>query len=197
MPMAISAWDKSESKGEDGVTVMRKIVLFIAMSLDGYIADSNGGVGWLEGELPEENDMVSYQEFIKDIDTVIMGSNTYNQLVTELSPNEWMYPHFTSYIVTHHPKQSTDEIRFTDESPAQLVTRLKAETGKDIWVCGGAAIVRQLVQNDLIDKYYINVMPTILGSGIHLFDTLENEMKLKLIQTKSYNGITDLVYERR
>lgn len=50
---------------------------------------------------------------------------------------------------------------------------------------------------DLIDRYYINVIPTILGTDIHLFDMLEKEIKLKLIQTKSYNGITDLVYGRR
>ena len=70
---------------------MRKIILFIAMSLDGYIADVNGGVGWLGGEKSGENDMASYAEFIRDIDTVIMGANTYEQLVTELSPDEWMY----------------------------------------------------------------------------------------------------------
>lgn len=182
---------------EDGKTAVRKIVLFIAISLDGYIADSNGDVDWLGGERSEENDMVTYQEFIKDIDTVIMGATTYRQLVTELSPDEWMYPDFTSYIITHHPEQSTDRIRFTDESPSQLVSRLRREQGKDIWVCGGASIVRHLVQSNLIDKYYINVMPTILGGGIRLFDTAKREIKLKLIQTKSYNGITDLVYERR
>lgn len=175
---------------------MRKIVLFIAMSLDGYIADANGGIDWLGGENAGEDDMVSYQEFIRDIDTVIMGARTYHQLVTELSPGEWVYPDFTSYVVTHRPKKDTDHIRFTDEHPVQLARRLQAETGRDIWICGGAEIVKQLVQADMIDKYYINMMPTILGGGIRLFDTTEKEIKLKLLQTKSYNGITDLVYER-
>ena len=66
---------------------MRKIILFIAMSLDGYIADSNGGTEWLGGQIPGKNDMVSYEEFIRDVDTVIMGANTYRQLVTVLSPD--------------------------------------------------------------------------------------------------------------
>lgn len=176
---------------------MRKLILFIAMSVDGYIADLNGGVEWLEGEIPGENDMASYQEFIKDIDTVMMGANTYHQLVTELSPDKWMYSDFVSYVITHHPKQSTDKIKFTREDPGQLAARLKAQAGKNIWVCGGAAIVKQLIQMDLIDKYYINVIPVILGNGIRLFDTSEKEIKLKLVNTKSYNGITDLVYERR
>lgn len=180
-----------------GGTILRKVILFIAMSLDGCIADLNGGTQWLGGQTPGENDMVSYEEFIQDVDTVIMGANTYHQLVTELSPDKWMYPNLTSYIVTHSPEQSTDKIRFTDENPCQLIKHLKAESGKDIWICGGAAIVNQLVRADLIDQYYINVIPIILGGGIHLFDTLGKEIKLRLIKTRSYNGITDLVYERR
>lgn len=176
---------------------MRKIVLFIAMSLDGCIADSGGGTEWLEGQIPGENDMVSYEKFILNVDTVIMGANTYRQLITELSPNEWIYPTLTSYVVTHSPQQSTDKIHFTDEDPCQLVNRLKAEAGKDIWVCGGANIVQQLIRADLIDQYYFNIIPVILGNGIHLFDMLQKEIKLKLIKTYSYNGITDLVYERR
>ncbi len=176
---------------------MRKVVLFIAMSLDGYIADIHSGTGWLEGQASGENDMVSYEEFIQDVDTVIMGANTYRQLVAELSPNKWVYSDLTSYIITHAPEKSTDRIRFTDECPCQLVDRLKNKPGKNLWICGGASIVKQLMQADLIEQYYINVIPTILGNGIRLFDTLENEIKLKLIKTRSYNGITDLVYEKR
>lgn len=176
---------------------MRKVVLFIAMSLDGYLADLHGGIGWLEGQESGANDMESYEAFIQDVDTVIMGANTYRQLVTELSPDQWVYSAFTSYVITHAPKQSTDQIRFTDEDPCQLINRLKHEAGKNIWICGGASIVKQLMQADLIEQYYINVIPTILGNGIRLFAPLEKEMKLKLIKTKSYHGITDLVYERR
>lgn len=172
-------------------------MLFIAMSLDGYIADANGGTGWLEGQASGENDMVSYEAFSKNVDTVVMGANTYRQLVTELSPDEWAYPGFTSYVITHTPRQSTDKIIFTDESPCQLVNRLKKEPGKDVWICGGAAVANQLMQADLIEQYCINVIPTILGNGIRLFNPLEKEIKLKLIQTRSYNGITDLVYEKR
>lgn len=176
---------------------MRKVVLFIAVSLDGYIADIHGGIGWLEGQGSGENDMVSYEEFTRDVDTVIMGANTYRQVVTELSPDEWVYSDFTSYIITHTPGESTDKIRFTDEDPCRLVNRLKRETGKTIWICGGASIVKQLMQDDLIEQYYINVIPTILGNGIRLFAPSEREIKLKLVKTRSYNGITDLVYEKR
>lgn len=176
---------------------MRKVILFIAMSLDGYIADVHGGTGWLEGQVSGEDDMVSYEKFVQNVDTVIMGANTYRQLVTELSPDEWVYSDFTSYVITHSPEKSTDQIRFTDESPCQLVKHLKEEDGKDIWICGGASIVKQLMKEDIIEQYYINVIPTILGNGIRLFDVSDQELKLKLIRTANYNGITDLVYERR
>lgn len=175
---------------------MRKVTLFIAMSLDGYIADKNGGVDWLTGHGNEET-YDSYSEFIKDIDTVVMGGKTYRQITTELSPEEWVYSDLKSYVITRGKNTSADNIIFTAENPQDLVNRLKAENGKGIWICGGAEIVRQLIRADLIDRYYISVIPTILGGGTRLFGETEKEIRLSLTETKSYNGITDLVYERR
>ena len=80
---------------------MRKTILYIAMSLDGYIAEKNGGVDWLSGHNPEENSQNSYEAFTEEIDTVIMGWNTYYQVVTELSPKEWVYKDFETYVITH------------------------------------------------------------------------------------------------
>lgn len=176
---------------------MRKIALFIAMSLDGFIADSNGGVDWLHGQGHDSENVDVYSEFVKDIDTIFMGWNTFRQVVTELSPSEWVYSDFTTYVFTHKKRDSSEKIRFTAENPVDLAKRIQSEKGKDIWICGGADIVRQLVEADLIDRYYISIIPTILGSGIRLFENAGKEIKLKLLKTQAYNGITDLVYERR
>ncbi len=176
---------------------MRKIVLFIAMSLDGYIADDNGGVDWLKGQSDDDENIDVYSEFVKDIDTVVMGWNTYYQVVTELSPKEWVYKDFTTYVFTHRKKKSSEQMRFTSENPISLLKQLKEKDGKDIWICGGAHIVQQLVNEDMIDKYYISVIPTILGGGIRLFEKTEKEIRLKLYKTQTYNGITDLVYVRK
>lgn len=176
---------------------MKKISLFIAMSLDGYIADIDGSVKWLSGDGNDDGSIDAYSEFVKDIDTVIMGWNTYHQIVTELSPDEWVYDDFKSYVITHKSQKSSDKIIFTNESPMKLVKKLKEENGKDIWICGGANIIQQLVNEDLIDCYYITVVPTILGSGIRLFEKADHEIKLKLLKTQSYNGMTDLVYTKR
>lgn len=176
---------------------MRKVVLFIAMSLDGYLADSEGKVGWLGGQGDDEETIDSYSEFVEHVDTVVMGWNTYYQVVTELSPEEWVYGNLESYVVTHRDCLSAERIQFTGKEPCSLVRELKERDGKDIWICGGADIVRQLMAEDLIDMYYISVIPMLLGKGIRLFQESGREIPLKLVKTQSYDGITDLVYERR
>ena len=176
---------------------MKKISLFIAMSLDGYIADSKGSVDWLAGQGNEDENVDAYSEFVKDIDTVIMGWNTYHQIVTELSPKEWVYNDLTTYVVTHRSKASSDKIHFTNEDPALLLKKLREEGGKGIWICGGANLIQQLVREDMVDCYHITVIPTILGSGIRLFEKTDREIKLRLLKTRSYNGMTDLIYTKR
>ena len=125
---------------------MRESILFIAMSLDGYIADRNGGVDWLAGQGNESETIDVYGQFAKDIDTVFMGWKTYNQVVTELSPEKWPYEEFTTYVFTHRKQESSEKICFTQEHPAELLKKLKLEQGKNIWICGGAYLAQQLIQ---------------------------------------------------
>lgn len=176
---------------------MRKISLFIAMSLDGYIADSKGSVDWLKGQGSDNENIDVYSEFVKNIDTILMGWNTYHQIVTELSPKEWVYKDFTTYVITHNEQASSEKIRFVNIDPVYLVKELKEKNGKDVWICGGANLVQQLVNEDLIDSYYITVVPTLLGAGIRLFENTKQEIPLRLLNTQSYNGMTDLIYTRR
>lgn len=176
---------------------MGKVVLYIAMSLDGCIADENGGVAWLGGDGSDNENMGSYPEFIKTVGTVILGYKTYRQIVTELSPDNWIYAGKKSYVITHNKLASTDAIIFTDSSVDKLIKQLKSENEKNIWICGGASIVNQLISLNLIDEFCISIVPIILGRGIRLFDIQKCETKLKLISTHSYNGITDLVYKVR
>lgn len=176
---------------------MRKVTLFIAMSLDGYIADAQGKVDWIEGQGDDTENIDSYSEFVKDVDTVVMGWNTYNQIVTELSPDEWIYDELTTYVITHRECISSEKMNFIDMDPVELVKRLRIENGKGIWICGGANVIHQLVNKDMIDCYYITVIPTLLGTGIRLFEDSKKEMKLKLLKTQCYDGMTDLIYVRR
>lgn len=176
---------------------MRNVILYIAMSLDGYIADDKGNVDWLGGDESEQNNHGSFPDFFESVDTVIMGYRTYHQVVTQLSPDIWPYAGKQSYILTHHKLESSDEIRFISQDLTILINKLKNQSGKNIWICGGASIVNQLLEHDLIDRFCISMIPTILGNGIRLFSTMEKEMRLNFISSQCYNGITDLVYERR
>ncbi|WP_302133298.1 dihydrofolate reductase family protein [Thomasclavelia spiroformis] len=176
---------------------MRKVILYIAMSLDGFIASKDGKVNWLHGQNDDEENIDTYSSFIKDVDTVIMGWNTYYQVKNELSPDNWVYDSLTSYIITHRKLDSTNNINFVQKNSSELVKDLKQKNDKSIWICGGAKIIQPLIQDNLIDEYYISVIPTILGDGIKLFEPVSNELKLKLKSTQSYNGITELIYTRR
>lgn len=174
---------------------MRKIIVYIAMSLDGYIADKVGGVGWLSGDGSDAENLGSYPTFIETVDTVILGYKTYHQIVTELSPAVWAYEGKQSYVLTHRTMENTDDITFTDREISGLLNELKSQNGKDIWICGGASIVNQVIKKKLVDELCISIIPAILGDGIKLFDLQENEKTLKLVSTLSYNGIVDLRYQ--
>lgn len=103
----------------------------------------------------------------------------------------------TTYIFIHRQEKSTDEIKFTNENSVKLINQLKHQEDKDIEICGGANLIQQLVEDERVDKSYISIIPTLLGKGLRLFGVSSQEQKLKLISTRNYNGIVDVVYERR
>lgn len=176
---------------------MRKVKLFIAMSVDGYIADKDGGVSFLQGHEDCLENEGTYSEFIKKIDTILMGWNTYNQIITELSPDHWVYDNLLTYVFTHREQKDSDKIIFTSDYLEELIKKLKGDDGKDIWICGGADLVQQAISLDVIDEYFISIIPTFLGNGIKLFSQNDVERKLKLINTITNNGIIELNYIRR
>lgn len=175
---------------------MREVVLYIAMSLDGFIADKNGQVSFLQGDGSDPMHEGSYQTFLSAIDTIIMGYRTYDQIVSELSPNQWPYEGLKSYVVTHRNIEHQEQIVFYHGSMQELIKQLKKEEGKHIWICGGANLVKQLMDMDLIDIYHITVIPTLIGQGMKLFQSTDINQRLKLISSTSYNGMVDLVYKK-
>lgn len=177
--------------------MMKQVIVYISMSLDGFIADKNGKVDWLCGDGSDVEHPGSYNTFFRTVDTIIMGYTTYHQIVTELSPQEWVYPGKKCFVLSHKNHPPTTHVQFTDQKLSELISILKAETEGRIWICGGASLINQLIELDCIDQYCITIIPTILGDGIRLFSTHGKELPLKLISTYSYNGMTDLIYERR
>ena len=176
---------------------MRKVVVFIAMSLDGFIADKAGGVDWLSGQDETVETVETYAAFIKDVDTVVMGWKTYEQIVTVLSPDAWPYAGLQTYVVTHRARVEEDGIHFTNTAPDVLVRKLREASGKDIWICGGASVIAPLVQADLVDTYQLSVIPLLLGEGVRLFPQRTHSLPLRLVQSACNNGILEVIYERR
>ena len=176
---------------------MRETVLYLAVSVDGFLADREGGVGWLTGQDPAAETEDSYARFQVGIDTVLMGWNTYHQVITELSPGEWPYEGLTTYVFTHRTLQDREEIHFTREDPAGLVRRLRGRPGRDLWICGGASLAGQLLAAGEVDRLHLSLIPTLLGAGIRLFPGGLEEMPLRLLELRSSNGIVELVYARR
>ena len=177
---------------------MRRIVLYIAMSLDGYLADSAGGVDWLTGQDPAWDGDGGYSDFIRTVDTVIMGRRTYDQITTKLSPGSWPYEGLSAWVLTHRSAPEPEgEIRFTDLSLDRLAARLRECPGRDIWLCGGAELVRQALELDLIDELRLTIIPTLLGAGIPLFGGLTAPKLLELVSHRAENGMVECVYRRR
>ena len=139
----------------------------------------------------------SYPEFYAGVDAVVMGWTTYHQIVTQLSPDSWPYEGRPCYVVTHRQEKGREGVCFWAGELAVLADKLKAECAETIWICGGASVAGQLLEEDRIDRLWLSVVPVVLGKGVRLFPELSQPLPLKLIETKSYNGIVDLIYERR
>ena len=176
---------------------MRSVILYIAMSLDGYIANQEGGVDWLAGQEPGSDMPDSYNALLERIDTVLLGWNTYRQLTTQLSPEQWPYEGLNCYVFTHRSLPPREGITFTCTDPCAVVRELKARPGRDIWLCGGAVLVQALAAADLIDRYELTIIPTLLGGGVPLFSLLERERKLRLLHAGTFNGMAELIYVHR
>ena len=167
---------------------MRKVKLFIACSLDGFIARQDGAIDWLF----TDNDY-GYQAFYDSIDTTLMGNKTYEQLI---SFGDFPYQEKKNYVFTRQfDLESTEWMTFITEDMVAFTKALKKYAGKDIWLIGGGAIINILYQAGLIDEYILAINPIILGSGIPLFPGPIGEQKLKLLDTKTYpSGLVQITY---
>ena len=172
----------------------RKVILYIAMSIDGFIARKNGDVDWLEGDGSDEKADMGYEDFYEDIDTVIMGRTTYEQILTF---GEYPYKGSKGYVYTSKDTDNNEDVVFTKDKPEELIDRLKKNDGKNIWVVGGSLIIDEFIKKNLIDEYVISIIPTILGDGIPLFRGNDSQMEFKLDKHEMVNGIVLLYYSKR
>ncbi|MGB4968476.1 MAG: dihydrofolate reductase family protein [Saprospiraceae bacterium] len=167
----------------DTSSVNRNVILYIASSLDGYIATSEGDLSFLSS-VQDENEDYGYSAFIKTIDTVIMGRKTYDWVMNHAQE----FPHLekTVYIITRTARPAKGNIQFYTGELKHLIHELKSNPGKNIFIDGGAEIVNILLKDGLIDELIISVIPTLLGDGIKLFKTGCPRQILKLKKIERY-----------
>lgn len=176
---------------------MRKISLFIAMSLDGYIAKPNDDLSFLK-LVEKEGEDYGYAEFMAHIDTIIIGRKTYDYVINEIGMSHYDNGQRNVYVITRTERPQVGRTVFYTGNLVELVDSLKSEKGKNIYCDGGAEVINELLKHDLIDDFIISVIPVILGSGTRLFKDGRPEQTLEFLAVKTFEtGLTQLHYKRR
>jgi dihydrofolate reductase len=170
---------------------MRKVKLFIASSLDCYIAREDGGIDWLFTD-----DDYGYTKFYDSIDTIIVGRKSYDQSLTS---DDYPYKGKSVYVFTRkkiRKNNNEQDVEYIDTNIQDFVTSLTQSIGKDIWLIGGGEIVSVLLNAGLVDEIILSIHPIILGTGIPLLRDIQKEVNLKLENSLSFDsGLTQLYYK--
>ena len=171
----------------------RKLILYIACSLDGYIAKPNDDLSFLDS-MQKEGEDYGYNEFTASVDTVILGRRTYDWVMERVP--EFPHADKKAYVITRSTRPDIESTTFYSGDLTSLVTKLKEGTGKNIFCDGGAEIVNELLSASLIDELIISVIPVLVGDGTRLFKDGRPEQLLELISSKSFEtGLTQLHYK--
>ena len=171
-----------------------KTILYIATSQDGFIADKDGGVEWLDPYNNIEGEDCGYHAFYESIDGIIMGSRSYDQI---LGFGQWIWPGKPAFVFTAKlRKVDRPEVQLVHEDVDTFMSQLRSkEQHQNLWLLGGAELIKSFAALSLIDECIITIIPTALGEGIPLSLPYED---FELIHTKECKvGIVQKVYEKR
>ncbi|WP_213405144.1 dihydrofolate reductase family protein [Bacillus safensis] len=167
----------------------RKLLFYGAMSIDGYLAREDHRLDWLIGTEGEEE--TSYDTFYASVDTLIMGRNTYEQ-VLQLSPDEFPYERKTCYIMSRTLQDSLEGTHIIREDVLSFVKKLKNETGRNIWIVGGGGLLQSFIKERLVDELFLQIVPVMIGRGIPLFSPADLESKFSLQEVNQYKQIAEM-----
>lgn len=178
--------------------MMRKLTVYIASSLDGYIAKPNDDLSFLK-LVEKEGEDYGYEEFISTIDTIILGRKTYDWVLKEIGPSYYDNGKRSVYVITRTERPRVGNTTFFTGDLTNLVQQLKAESSsQNIYCDGGAEIINELLKNDLIDEFIISLVPVFVGDGIRLFKEGRPEQQLELVNAKTYDtGLVQVHYKRK
>lgn len=176
---------------------MRKIIVLIATSADGYIARPDGGIEWLDR--PSAAGDYGMGAFYRSIDTILWGRKTY-ELALEFEKKGvkggGFDPKMKHYVFSHHPPESVHPaVRFVTEPIPSFAQRLRSSPGKNIWMMGGASIIGSFLDVGALDEFIITPIPIFIGEGIPLISPRHRSLPFKLLSSKSFSdGVVRLHY---
>lgn len=170
----------------------RKLVLFIAATLDGYIARENDALDWLF-EVDGEGDN-GISEFYDTVDTILIGRRTYDWVMKH-EKGVFPYKDKTCYVFSKTAMKDYDHVKFIQGDIVDFTNKLKSQEGKNIWLVGGGTLLHSFLKEKLVDEFIITVAPVLIGKGIPLFKEDDLELKLSLKGIRRFNQFVELHYE--
>lgn len=178
----------------------RKLILDLAVTLDGFIEGKNGEVDWCIMD-PE----MGFVDFLNQIDTILYGRKSYDlwgQFTPEFEQADsekemWSLVHSKEkYVVSRSQKGTDRKAIYINENIFEEVTKLKHIPGKDIWLYGGASLITTFINLGLVDEFRLSVHPVILGEGKPLFIEIKQRLNLKIVNTRTFSsGVVQLIYQ--
>jgi dihydrofolate reductase len=176
------------------MNVNRKIFIYIACSLDGFIAGEGDDLAFLRS-VEKEGEDYGYAAFLSQIDTMIVGRRTYDKVQSMNFP----YPPKGKkmWVVTNRVLDTdSTQVETYSGDLRELIIKLKSESGKHIFVDGGAQIVKALLNQSLVDELIVSIVPQFVGKGIRLFNEIENRSKWRLLNCQTFEtGLVQLHYQ--
>lgn len=180
----------------------RKIILDLAVTLDGLIEGPNGETDWCIMELD-----MGFPDFLDTIDTILYGRKSY-ELWGQYTPEEnvskteqdlWDKIHSKEKIVFSKTKQATNgPVTLIHDHIVEEVQALKNKPGKNIWLYGGSSLITTFVNLGLVDEYRLSVHPIILGSGKPLFTDIKQRVNLQIVDTRTFSsGVVQMIYHSK
>ena len=175
---------------------MRKIIVYIATSADGFIARPDGDIGWLDR--PRVAGNYGMNEFYRSIDTVLMGRKTYE---LGLKLGQASYPGKRNYVFSRTlPQSPARDVELIAQEAGEFAKNLRTAPGKDIWLVGGGVLIASLLDCGQVDEFIVHVIPVMIGEGIPLVEPRHRSVPLALLSARSFaDGVVRLHYrvERR
>ena len=177
----------------------RKIILDLAVTLDGFIEGKNGEVDWciMDAEM-------GFNHFLNQIDTILYGRKSYDLWgqstpeieLTDSEKEFWQLVHSKEkYVFSRTQKGTDNKAIFINDRILEEVNKLKKKPGKDIWLYGGASLITTFINLGLVDEFRLSVHPVVLGEGKPLFVDIKQRLNLKMVHTRTFSsGVVQLIY---